>query len=254
MRTILLLWVVMIVVFFSLSQTKQDLYIFPIVAAVAALGGDFVARALDPGGDGEGRWLAGALSLSGIALFALGALVLYVFGRSQTVYVVDGTMVVGAIGAAGGAAIVALVARRLLPAAVLTLLGVLVAVNWTLVLRTLPSFEKYKPVAPLSEIILRHAQAGDVVAHYDVALPSMVFYVRRHIDVLFEREAFLDLFRRGRTVFAVLPEHRYEEMKGEIDAPICVLARRATSDVKLRELLSLQPPPAVLLVSTRCPS
>ena len=69
-------------------------------------------------------------------------------------YVVDGTMVVGAIGAAGGAAIVALVARRLLPAAVVTLLGVLVAFNWTLVLRTLPSFEQYKPVVPLSGIIL----------------------------------------------------------------------------------------------------
>ena len=43
-RTLLLLWIAIIVVFFSLSQTKQDLYIFPIVAAVAAaLGGDWVA-------------------------------------------------------------------------------------------------------------------------------------------------------------------------------------------------------------------
>src|SRR5678816_4904640 len=43
-RTLLLLWIAVTVVLFSLSQTKQDLYIFPIVAAVAALGGDWIAR------------------------------------------------------------------------------------------------------------------------------------------------------------------------------------------------------------------
>jgi hypothetical protein len=85
-----------------------------------------------------------------------------------------------------------------------------------------------------------------------VALPSMVFYVRRHIDLLFERDAFLRTLQAEGTVFAVLPEHRYEEMKGELGVPVCVLDRRPTSDVKLREVLSLQAPPAVLLLRTRC--
>ena len=85
-----------------------------------------------------------------------------------------------------------------------------------------------------------------------MALPSMVFYLRRHIDVLFERDAFVRTLRSGRTVFAVLPEHRYDELEDEFGTGTCVLARQATADVKLREILSLQPPPAVVLISTRC--
>jgi hypothetical protein len=132
---------------------------------------------------------------------------------------------------------------------------VTIAFNWTLMLRVLPSFERYKPVVPLSDLILQRARAGDRLAHYDVALPSMVFYVRRHIDMLNagERETFLQMFVPGRQIFAVLPEFRYRELQPAFEVPTCVLKRQETSDVKLRELLAGQPPPAVLLVSTRCP-
>ena len=44
-RTLLWLWILVIVGFFSLSAGKQDLYIFPIVPAVAALAGIAIARA-----------------------------------------------------------------------------------------------------------------------------------------------------------------------------------------------------------------
>src|SRR5262249_7264894 len=50
-RTLLWLWTVVIVGFFSVSAAKQDLYIFPIVPAVAALAGIAIARALDAGQD-----------------------------------------------------------------------------------------------------------------------------------------------------------------------------------------------------------
>ena len=43
-ETLLWCWIVAIVGFFSLSAGKQDLYIFPIVAAVAALGGVAIER------------------------------------------------------------------------------------------------------------------------------------------------------------------------------------------------------------------
>ena len=101
-RTLLLLWIAVIVLFFSLSQTKQDLYIFPVVTAVAALGGDFVARGSLAARNDERRWLAGSLLLAGVLLTVLGAAALYVFGRSETVYALDGARMVG----------VAAVARR----------------------------------------------------------------------------------------------------------------------------------------------
>ena len=83
----------------------------------------------------------------------------------------------------------------------------------------------------------------------------MVFYVRRHIDMLNggQRDEFLQKFVPGRHVFAVLPELRYQELREAFGVATCVLKRQETSDVKLRELLAGQPPPAVLLVSTRCP-
>jgi hypothetical protein len=101
-------------------------------------------------------------------------------------------------------------------------------------------------------VIQREATRGDIVAHFDVALPSMVFYLRRHIDVWVDPEGFAQQMRSGRTVYAVLPADRYEALAPEWGVPTCVLARHATSDIRLRSILELEPPPEVVLVTTRC--
>ena len=66
---------------------------------------------------------------------------------------------------------------------------VFIAFNWILALRVLPAFERYKPARPLADSIARRAGPDDVVAHFDVSLPSMVFYLRRHIDIGFDAES-----------------------------------------------------------------
>jgi hypothetical protein len=91
------------------------------------------------------------------------------------------------------------------------------------------------------------------VVHYDVALPSMVFYLRRHVETLFAPEELLGVMQDSRDVLAVMPEHRYQELAGKFGRPTCVMLRRATFDAKLREMLSGREPPALLLVATRCP-
>src|ERR687898_931651 len=98
-RTLLLLWIAIIVIIFSFSQTKQDLYIFPIVTAIAALGGDWVARMLDfgpaaPAHTGRG-WLTATLVVLAVVLVAIGSLTLYLFGEDQTVYRVAGAQTTG---------------------------------------------------------------------------------------------------------------------------------------------------------------
>jgi 4-amino-4-deoxy-L-arabinose transferase-like glycosyltransferase len=250
-RTLLLLWITVIVGFFSLSQTKQDLYIFPIVAAVAALGGDIVARGMAAAGNLERRMTGTTLAAGGVVLVCLGLAAIYLFGRSGIVYALDGARIAGMVAVAGGGATVWL-ARRQPPAAVAALLAALVAVNWTLVLGVLPSFERYKPVVPLSEAVLAHARAGDIVVHYDVALPSMVFYLQRHIDMTYAPEVFLERMRSGSSVLAVLADDRYEALRDELP-PTCVVARQETFDAKLKELIFPRTPPAILLISTRCP-
>ena len=51
-QTLLWIWILVIVGFFSLSAGKQDLYIYPIVPAIVALAGVVIARAVQPDGAG----------------------------------------------------------------------------------------------------------------------------------------------------------------------------------------------------------
>jgi 4-amino-4-deoxy-L-arabinose transferase-like glycosyltransferase len=255
-RTLLLLWVAAIVVIFSFSQTKQDLYIFPIAAAITALGGDWIARMVDtgpaaPAQAGRG-WLTATLVALAAVLVALGAFVLYVFGDAQTVYRIAGARLSGWLAAGGGLAVAVLAWRRQRAGAVAAVLAIFIGFNWILTLRALPDFERYKPVVPLSRIIDQHAQQDDVVAHFDVALPSMVFYLRRHIDIWIDPALFIQQMQSERTVYAVLPADRYDTLKEQFGVPTCILARHATSDVRLRSILELEPPPEVVLVTNRC--
>jgi 4-amino-4-deoxy-L-arabinose transferase-like glycosyltransferase len=256
-RTLLLLWIAVIVVVFSLSQTKQDLYIFPIVAAVAVLGGDWVARALGRGvrlqPDNRVRWFTGTLTVFGIVMTLLGVGVLYLFSGDRTVYI-DGTRAAAMIAIVGGLVVAVLPWRGRYAVAVSAALLVFIAFNWILAVRALPDFERYKPVVPLSRIIEQRAGPDDVVAHFDVALPSMVYYLRRHIEGGLDEDTFTRLLRSDRRVFAVLPADRYEALKERFGVETCVIGRHLTSDIRLRSLLEQQPPPEVLLITNRCPA
>ena len=258
-RTLLLLWIAIIVVVFSLSQTKQDLYIFPIVAAVAVLGGDWVARGLarrsvrlqaDPA---AGRWFTGTWTVFGIVMTLLGVGVLYLFSGDRTVYI-DGTRAAAMITIVGGLVVAALPWRGRDAVAVSAALLVFIAFNWILAVRALPDFERYKPVVPLSRIIEERAGPDDVVAHFEVALPSMVYYLRRHVAGGLDEDTFTRLLGSERRVFAVLPADRYEALKERFGVGTCVIGRHLTSDIRLRSLLEQQPPPEVLLITNRCPA
>ena len=257
-RTLLLLWIAIIVVFFSLSQTKQDLYIFPIVTAVAALGADWVARALGPRGvrlqpDNADAWFKWTFAVFGVVMALLGVGVLYLFSGDGTVYI-DGARAAAMIAIVGGLVVAILPWRRRYAVAVSAALLVFIAFNWILAVRALPDFERYKPVVPLSRIIEQRAGPADVVAHFDVALPSMVYYLRRHIAGGLDEGAFTQLLRSDRRVFAVLPADRYEALKATMGVETCVIGRHLTSDIRLRSLLERQPPPEVLLITNRCPA
>src|SRR5258705_553692 len=79
-------------VFFSLSAGKQDLYIFPIVSAVAALGGIAIERGLT---DPTWRtWLTRTLAATGALLALASAAVLYLFDTAGRIYALDGALVV----------------------------------------------------------------------------------------------------------------------------------------------------------------
>ena len=250
-RTLLFIWIVVFVAAFSLFQTKQDLYIFPIVGAVTVLAADFIARALTS--ERRSGWFAAAFWTIAVLLVLAGTGVLWLFAQTSAAYQLNGARMAGVLCVIGGVAIAVLLLARRDAGAVVVTLAAIVAFCWTLSLRVLPDFERYKPVVPLSHVFLERARPDDALVHYDVALPSMIFYTRRHIEVVFHRDPFLEIMRSGRPLFAVLPESRYDELQAEMTVATCVLGRQPTSDLKFREILAGQPPPAVLLISTRCP-
>ena len=238
------IWILAITAFFSFSASKQDLYIYPVMPAIAALGGVAIA-ANAPGA----RWLGALIA----ALFALaGAGVLYVFQRNANVYELEGIVPVAVVAILGGLAALGLSLIGRWHKGLLAFLAAGVLVNWILVLRVLPSFEKYKPVPPIARFLEARLQPGDVVAHYSVALPSMVYYMRRHLDVTYGRERFLEIMRQPARVYAVLWTEEYERVREDIGVPTCPVFRTPAFNIKLGAIIRQERLPEVMVITNRC--
>ena len=251
-RTLLWLWILVIVIFFTFSAAKQDLYIFPIVPAVAALAGLFIARRDGPGSSPLPRALRGTAALIGLLLAVAGAGTFYIFETVGKVYALHGAAFVGGAGAIGGTVALMLALFNRARVALVVVLVSLVTLNWVFIIWVLPSFERYKPVPALTAAIQSRLSDDDVVAHYNVALPSMVYYLGRHIEILFDRDAFLTLLKGEKRVFAVLSAGDYEEVARDAGVPTCVLDRRPTVNIKLKAVLARDALPEVLLITNRC--
>ncbi|CAN5753317.1 hypothetical protein BH24ACI5_BH24ACI5_07660 [soil metagenome] len=245
LHSLLFIWIGAIVLFFSFSASKQDLYIYPVIPAVAALGGAAIAAGA-PGA----RWFA---ALIGALLALLGAGILFVFRMSGNVYNVDGIVAVSLVGIAGGVAALALALTGRWHKGLLAFLAAGVLINWILVLRVLPSFEKYKPVPPITRFLEPRLEPDDIVAHYSVALPSMVYYLRRHIDVTYDRQAFLEIMRQPKRVYGILWTEDYEALKGDLGVPACAIHRTPSFNIKIGAVLERQPLPELVVITNRCP-
>src|SRR5262249_14240869 len=175
---LLLIWIAVIVLFFSLSATKEDLYILPIVPAEAALIGVLLA------GFGAAfdnwdpiRWWVTVMSA---AACATGALAFWAFQISHR-YSLEGGAFIGAVLVIAGLVALGGSLIRAHFAATATLAAGLVLTSWCLVLCVLPDFERYKPVRPFADVIRSRASVGAIVGYYKFALPSMVYYLNRPI-------------------------------------------------------------------------
>jgi 4-amino-4-deoxy-L-arabinose transferase-like glycosyltransferase len=251
-RTLLWIWIFVIVAFFSLSAGKQDLYIFPIVPAIGALAGGVLARAtLQTNPSGAARTTAGIA----VVLLAIGAGLLYLFETAGGAYAIEGVAAVGGIGVAAGAVTFWLAWRRRVFMAAACLAIGFIALNFVFVLRTLPSFEAYKPVPGFAETIARRISLDgrdDIVATYDQSMPSLVFYLRRHVVELFGADGLVELWRSGKNIYLVAADEDFEKVKGQLPGVYCVIDRRPTFDVRLRNILAHEALPELIVVTNRC--
>ena len=251
-QTLLWIWILGIVGFFSLSAGKQDLYIYPIVPAIVALAGVVIARAIEPEASGAPRLTLVTGVLGGLLLTA-GVGFLILFNSSLAVYVLAGSALVGGTAVLGGAAALLLALRQRVGAGLVAVACALIVINWVFVLRVLPSFEAYKPAPGLAAVLKERARPNDLIVTYNVALPSLVYYLRRHTDVFYDHGPVIELLRSGRPLFLMVSRDDYERaIQPDEPTPLCRVSSQPTFDVKLKNVLSRQRLPEILLLTNKC--
>ncbi len=245
---LLLIWIAVIVLFFSISRNKEDLYVLPVYPAAAALIGGLLARAGNKDGT---RWLSMAVGAAALLVAGLGASLLYVIEKLSQVYEIAGAQMIAYLAIAGGLFAAAVISAKRPDMAIILLALTLAAINWVFVLRSLPDFEKYRPVRALSEVIAGQAGPDARVGYYRTASPSMVFYLRRPIFEYYRPEELSELMASGEDVYCLMTAEDYEAVKGVLGVPTIVLASRPTFHVKLRSILDRTKTPQMLLISNK---
>lgn len=262
---LLLAWIAAIVVFFSLSGTKQEMYILPIVTAEAALIGGVIAAAVrerdrESFSQGSAEKDSRSLSLvrsvrwasvaTGLALMLSGATAFWIFAVSHR-YAVQGASAVAVVALTGAAGALVASRRRQIFAATAVVAGTLVVISWCVVLSLLPDFERYKPVRPFSDIIRSRASVGAIVGYYKFALPSMVYYLNRPVMEVVLPDHLRAVFYSGSDVYFVMPEADYQNIKDHLTVNTYVLARRQMFDLRAKNFLEGAELPQFVLVSNR---
>ena len=245
---LLVIWISTVVVFFSLSGTKEDLYILPIVVAEAALIGAMLSAAIEGASDARPATWATAATAS--LLVVAGAALLWAFSISGR-YVLSGITVAATAAIIGGVAAVGMALRGKVLAAASAIASAVAVIAWCVVLYTLPDFERYKPVRPFADIIRSRASVGAIVGSYRFALPSMVFYLHRPVMEVLLPDHLRSVFGSSVDVYFVMPESEYESVRGRLPVKTYLLARQEMFDVKAKNFLEGSELPRFVLISNR---
>jgi len=248
---LLIIWIAVIIVFFSLSRSKEDLYILPVYPAAAALVGGLLSSFLKE--ELSTRWqqtTVWTIVLLAIVILLIGAGTLYVFGLTPY-YNLAGTKAIGVAALAGGLTALAMALFRKRLAAVGITALVFVIMNWVFALTTLPDFERFKPVRPFCEFIESTASPDAMIGYYRFASPSMVFYLRRPIFEYYHPEELQTAFSSGKDVYCLMTLQDYEAIKDSLPAQTYILASRPVFQVKLKVVLEKTEPPQVVIISNR---
>lgn len=245
---LLWIWIAVIVVFFSLSRNKEDLYILPVFAAAAAIAGHLLAR-MSEGDQSKSSSVRWATLVLGALISLIGAAVIYLFVYTEAPPLA-GTRAIGVALVAGGIIAAVLTISRKQFAAVLATAVAVIALNYIFVLRTLPDFERYKPARAFSNVIRSQASADALAGYYRFAAPSLVFYLRKPVFEYYDPEELRALFSAGRDVYCLIRDEDYEAIKGDLPTTY-ILASRPVFQVKLKSIFERAERPQVLLISNR---
>ena len=132
--------------------------------------------------------------------------------------------------------------------------AVFIMLDWMFVLRVLPGFERYKPVPGFAQAPADRAGPDDVIATYDerAAEPGVLPAPSRRSCGSIPSSCSRAAVPIGRTVYAILTEENYAAMAPALGVPTCVIDRRPTFDVKLKNMLARDPLPELVLITNKC--
>ncbi|NJL29447.1 MAG: phospholipid carrier-dependent glycosyltransferase, partial [Thermoanaerobaculia bacterium] len=218
-----LAWVVVTLVFFSLSPAKRTVYILTMYPGLALIVGHGMHRLAEswPRGRGWIVWPLGALAV----IFTTAAALLPRFAQKQAEdLAVVGHDLVGRLIAivlvmAIGFGVGAWLARRgRIAHAVGTVAGAMSVAVLTVVLFVLPRFDRVKSARPLSEILLSHLEPGESFGLFPRIEPPFLFYTERFAEILAD-EAELRAYLAEPGERWVIAERRVlEKIEGELPA------------------------------------
>ena len=251
-----LLWCAAIFLFFSLSRNKQEYYIAPAYPLLAVL----MAGAVD-------RFLAGArdnlhsLRRCWIISFLLVAVVLLAVSALSP-FVLPGLIPQAPAMLHYAPAVFLLCAAALLlhQAARRRVLGSMIAIAavlWVACLIAaavyLPAVERLRPVKDLSRAIEARAKPGDEIGYYRLAVPSMLFYLRRPIFSASNEDIMAHQFEGEARVLCIMGERDYDYFTGSRNLNLVVLSRHPQLPTQIRAMLGRKSSAAedLLLVSNR---
>jgi 4-amino-4-deoxy-L-arabinose transferase-like glycosyltransferase len=251
LHRLLWIWIVAFVVIFSFSQTKEDLYILPVVPAVAAL----VAAALsDAFTRREGPLLTSLfVGTSTLCVLAAAALI-WLFGPGAEFYAMPPVRPYAAVLGLTGLAATVLWVRAQRVAAVASLAGGFIGANYLFIGAILPAVERTKPVPPLARTIAERAAPDARLGYFNMGLQSFVYYTDRgtveDIVVAEQAKAFFDDARES---WAIMGAAEWETVRTLVP-DVCLVDRRTLSvfEAKLGDIISRIPPREVLLVKNHC--
>ncbi|HEY3137541.1 MAG TPA: glycosyltransferase family 39 protein [Blastocatellia bacterium] len=244
---LLAIWIAVIVLFFSLSKSKEDLYILPVYPAAAAIVGGWFARGV---AEKEGL-LRRATVVMAAALGAVGVASLYFSYRFSQAYDISGVNLIAWVAIIGGLCALGAGAFKRIRTAIVISALTMIASNYVFVLVTLPDFERYKPVTRVCELISSEARPDALVGYYKAAYPSMAFYLKRPIFEYKEQKDLENTFASGKEVFCLMAESDYETLKEQLPPTVRVLASYPIFKVKLKRILDRVEPPQVVLISNK---
>jgi hypothetical protein len=100
----------------------------------------------------------------------------------------------------------------------------------------------------------RFTGLSDEVVTYDEAMPSLVFYLRRHVNPIYDAGELVEAFRTERTVYAIMSDPNYADLAAALPVQTCIVESRPTFDVRLRNMLARDPLPELVLITNQCPA